>query len=673
MSSFPCLLTPIRIGNLNIMNRFVMPPMDSGLPNADGTVNQKTIAYYAERAKGGFGLIIVEYCHVNPKGKPMPKTLGIYDDKFIPGLKELVEACHMYGAKVFLQLHHTGRAGSPLITGATLEGASAVACPVMRSIPRAMTTEEVYQLIEEFGDGAVRTKQAGFDGVEIHGGHGYLVHQFMSGHSNKRNDEFGGNFRSRMRFAELILKNIKKKCGEDFPVTIRVSGDENVNGGKPIQETRAGVKLLEEYGLNGVNVSVGNYASAIGAVSSNQVAPLHNIYAAEEIKKSVKIPVIGGGRVSDPYYAEDVIASGRADMVFFGRGCLADPELPNKTAAGKYDEIALCIACSQRCGLHLRNPNLGISCLINPFTGKEDELIIKETKDPKNVLVIGAGPAGLETAWVAAKRGHKVTVFEKNSLPGGQFNAAAMPPYKHELPSVIKYLVKMCEKYGAVIKYDTEATEENILAAKPDVVVLATGGVPLTPPIPGIDGKNVAQAVGVLSGKLLVEGNILIVGGGEVGLETADFLGERYNKVTVVEMLPVVAQGINQSVTRFMLNRLTSEYGVKIVTNTRVTKILDNGIECVRKFTDTEQARHKGGDFSGTRAVETAVESGENMQQEVLSGFNNIVIALGAKSYNPLEEKLTGKVPKVYVIGDALKPRTAVEAIEEGARTAVEI
>lgn len=668
--SFDVLFQPIKIGNVEVKNRFVVPPMDTGLPNDDGTVNERTIAYYAARAKGGFGLIIIEYTHVNAKGKPMPHTLGVYDDKFIPGLTELAAECHKYGAKVFLQLHHAGRASNPMITGAPLESASAVGCPIMRTIPRELSTREVYDLIEEWGDAAVRAKKAGFDGVELHGGHGYLIHQFMSGGSNKRVDEFGGDFRSRMRFPELIIKNIKAKCGDDFPISMRVSGDENVEGGKTIDETRAGVRFLEKVGLAAVNVSVGNYASTVGAVPPNNVPIEFNIYAAESIKKSVGIPVIGGGRVHDPYYAEDIVGSGRADMIFIGRGSLADPEFPNKVKEGKYEEITKCICCMQRCSIHLGNPKYTISCMQNPFTGKESEWFVNPAEKTKKIVVVGAGPAGLEFAWLAAKRGHEVVVLEKADRAGGQLIPAAVPPYKHEIPSVIKTKVHKCEKYNVTIKYNTEATEEVIASYEPDEVVLATGGVPSIPPIPGIDGENVIHAIDILKGKTSAMGNLLILGGGEIGLETADFLVERFNAVTVMEMLPEVGKGMNGNAKNFLLRRL-SGHNTKFITNAKVVEIHEGGVSYEQLGKSDVDLAYRGPAFS--EANKDGIEIAEVEKTIVnLDGFSKVIIALGSKAYNPLSEVLKDKY-NIHVIGDAVKARTAVEAIEEAAKLAITI
>lgn len=645
---FETLLSPINIGSCTIKNRFVVPPMDTSFPNDDGTVSQQAIDYYAERAKGGFGLITIEYVSVDPNGKPMPNTFSIYDDKFIPGFKKLAEAIHQYhGAKTFLQLNHCGRQGYPTITGIELEAPSAISCGSLRHIPREMTTQDVYDMVEQFGDGAYRAMLAGFDGVEIHGGHGYLVGEFMSFYANKRLDEFGGNFRDRMRFPELIIQNIRRKCGNDFPISMRISADERVPGCPDINETRAIAKYLEGVGLDAMNVSTAGYASAHMCFPSSQINYEFNIAAAEAVKASTsKLVVIGGGRVPEPYLAEDILTSNRADMVFFGRGSIADPHLPNKVAAGKYEEICPCIGCVERCPQHFHNHDTFLSCLMNPVTGREGTLKMEKTQQPKNIAVVGGGPGGLYTAWVSAKRGHKVTLFEKQGVMGGQFRIGSLPPFKHDVARGIKYMVTMCRKYGVDIRMNTEASADMLTGY--DCVVLATGGTPLVPNIPGINGENIYKAVDIFTGnlpnKLMPRGKMLVIGGGIVGLEIADFMGERDNKITVVEMADTVGAAYDFRVTRIMMPRLLNDYGVEIRTGTKVKEFTADGAICQCK--------------------------GEEL---VLSGYDAIILAMGAKSYNPLQAELEGKVPELHVIGDARKPAMALDAIEEAVFLANEL
>jgi NADPH-dependent 2,4-dienoyl-CoA reductase/sulfur reductase-like enzyme len=511
-------------------------------------------------------------------------------------------------------------------------------------MPRELTTEEVYNLIEKFGDAARRAMDAGFDAVEVHGAHGYLIAQFMSPYSNKRIDEFGGDFMNRMRFPVEVVKNIRRKVGSGYPIIFRFSGDERVPGGRTIDESRMVARVMEEVGVDSLHVSTGVYGSMPWLIAPSAVSPGYNVYASEEIKNVVNIPVIAVGRINEPLMAEDILEDGKADMVSLGRESLADPELPNKVAAGLTEEISPCIGCMQACVGYLFDPNyLKISCLVNPFTGREGELKVEKAEKPKKVMVVGGGPGGLEAAWVAAKRGHKVTLYEKENVLGGQYRIGAIPPAKQDILKAIRYYITMGKKYGAEYKMGIEVTEDLIMKENPDVVILATGGVPLVPNIKGIDNPKFVKAVDILEGKKEAGMNVLVVGGGMVGVETADFLGEHYHNVTIVEMLPEIARDEQDAVKYFLMERL-NKYGVKAITSATVKEFLDDGV-----------VYEKDG------------------KEEKLTGFDTIVLAMGAKAYNPLEEKIKGKVSEVYVVGDAVKARKALEAIEEAARVAVKI
>ncbi|PNR89698.1 NADH:flavin oxidoreductase [Petrotoga sp. HWH.PT.55.6.1] len=642
---YPVLFSPIKIGTMEVRNRYVVPPMATGLARADGSPTEGHVAYWAARAKGGYGLLIVEAAAIDPLGKGSPwDEPGIWDDKFIPAWKKVTEEVHKYGAKIAIQLHHAGRQTTHDKIGGQPVAPSPIPCPVEREMPRELTTEEVYDLIEKFGDAARRARDAGFDAVEVHGAHGYLIAQFMSPYSNKRVDEFGGDFMGRMKFPVEIVKNIRRKVGNGYPIIFRLSGDERVPGGRDINDSRLVARVMEEAGVDAIHVSAGVYASTQYIIAPAAVPPGFNVYASEEIKKVVNIPVIAVGRINDPLMAEDILEDGKADLVALGRESLADPELPNKVAAGLTEEISPCIGCMQACAGYLFDPTKSnISCLVNPFTGREGELKVEKAEKSKNVMVVGGGPGGLEAAWVAAKRGHKVTLYEKENVLGGQYRIGAIPPTKQDILKAIRYYITMGKKYEVEYKTGVEVTEDLIMKENPDVVILATGGVPLVPNIKGIDNPKFAKAVDILEGKKEAGMNVLIVGGGMVGVETADFLGEHYHNVTIVEMLPEIARDEQAAVKFFLMERL-NKYGVKAITNATVKEFLDDGV-----------VYEKGG------------------KEEKLTGFDTIVLSMGAKAYNPLEEKIKGKVSEVYVIGDAVEPRKTLEAIEEAARVAVKI
>ena len=646
---FQKLFSPIKLGSLELTNRFVVPPMVTNLANEDGTVSQALIDYWVARAKGGWGLLIVEFTAIDPLGKVGPCHPCLWSNKFIVGLKKLTAAVHNYGARIAIQLSHTGRQTTQKIIGipgAQPVSASPIPCPLDREMPRELSTEEIYELIEKFGDAAVRARDAGFDAIEIHGAHGYLLAQFMSTYSNKRIDEFGGSLHNRMRFPIEVIHNIRRKIGPSFPLIFRMSVDEKVPGGRTLDESRVIARMIEEAGIDAIDVSVGVSGSSQYIIAPSVLPPGFLLSSSQEIKKAVSVPVIAVGRINHPLLAEDAIEAGKADLVAWGRTSLADPELPNKVAAGQLDDICPCIVCMQGC---IRSfplpdkplPKLGVTCLVNPFCGREGEMQIKPAIKRKKVIIVGSGPAGLEAAWIAAARGHQVTLYEKNSALGGQFRIAAIPPFKQDVARAISYYIHMCKKYGVYFKMGTEATARQIVAKKPDAVIIATGSEPIIPDISGINGNRVTTAWDILEGKKQAGNKVLVVGGGMVGCEVADFLGEHLHSVTLIEMSSEIAKDVPSAVEYFLIRRL-KEYGVQIETETSVIEFLEDGA-MVNK----------------------------NGKKSKLEGFDTIVLALGTKSVNYLKGQLEKKITELYVIGDALEPRKAIEAIEEGARVAV--
>lgn len=618
--------------------------MGTHLGEPNGQVSDRTIDYYVARAKGGYGLIITEFTYVDPAGMAFPGQLSLADDSFIESNKRLTDAVHQYDGVIFSQLHHAGRLSYSMFTGQQPVGPTSIPSPANKEIPHELTTEEVYELIEKYAAAALRAKKAGYDGIELHGAHQYLIAQFMSSYSNKRLDEFGGHFQNRMKFATSIIKRIKEECGSDFPISFRISAEESESDSWGIREARAAAKVLEEAGADVISVSIGGAnGTSPKTLAPQAIQPGFNAVNSAFIKEGLKIPVIVAGRIVDPYIAEDIVSSGAADMVALGRSSLADPEFPNKVKENRIDEIIPCVACLQRCqeGGGRDEWDNGVSCTYNPFTGKEGILTLNNPEKGKNIAVIGAGPAGLETAWVAAKRGHSVTLFEKENHPGGQVAVGARPPYKQELLKAIQTYVQLGKKYGVTFKFGEEATLEAIKDF--DEIVLATGGVPSRPPIAGMEKAGVVDAVDVLEGKIAVGDHVLIIGGGQVGVETGEMLANQNRKVTVVEMADEVAKDEHASIKIFMFERL-KKYGMNILTNTKV-KSLENGAATVER--------------EGT--------------EQKLDGFDSIILAVGAKSYNPLEQPLVASGKKVHIIGDAKQPKTITEAIYEGAKLGVRL
>jgi len=400
------------------------------------------------QAKGGFGLLILENSSIDPSGNVCLHTPVFFDDSCMGGLKQLTSAVHKYGAKMVAQISHSGRQTFPDVLGQQPVSSSPIPCPLDRCIPRELSTDEIYDLAKRYGEAAQRVKNAGFDAVEIHGAHGYLIAQFMSPYVNKRTDEFGGSLKNRMRFPLMIIESVREKVGPDYTVMFRISGDERVPGGRGIQETVIIARMLEEAGIDIIDVSTGvsgssQYISAPPAVPAGFL-----LDDAEKVKKAVSVPVIAVGRLNEPALAEYALETGKADLIAIGRASLADPEFPNKVAEGRIDDIAPCVACLQGCYKAFPKPGddafkkYTTTCLVNPFCCAETKMVIERAASPKKVAVIGGGPAGLEAAWVAAAKGHKVTLYEKEAKLGGQLIYAAIPPFKQELTKAIIYFKK---------------------------------------------------------------------------------------------------------------------------------------------------------------------------------------------------------------------------------------
>lgn len=637
------MFTPIKIGNIEIKNRFIVAPMATNYCPGDGTASETFIAYHEAKAKGGWGLIIAENCAIDPKGKAYPFIPGLWEDSQIEGYSELTKRVHAHGAKIFTQPYHPGRQASRKTAGVQPVAPTAIPCPVMLDMPRELSIPEIKEIIEKFGDCALRAKKAGFDGVEIHGGHGYLVSQFMSSYANKRFDIYGGNLTNRMRFARELVENIREKCGESFPIQFRISADEAVPGGRTIEETKVIAKMLEDAGVSSLDVSVGVYASWYTQVPPSAIGPGWLSDYAAEIKKVVKIPVFTVGRVNDPLIADSIIESGKADAAIMGRASLADPELPNKAKEGKYEEIITCTACLLGCTTRL-DKHLPIRCILNPKTGRENEFAVTPAIHRKKVFIAGGGPAGMEAAIVAAQRGHDVTLFEKGKRLGGQFYLASIPPWKGEISTFLAWQTHAMEKQGVEVKLETELTVDIVSSEKPDAVIIATGSVPAIPNLPGIDREFVIDACALLEGKVNVGKIVAVIGGGMIGSEVTHFLVHHSKKPVIIEALEEVAKEEPNNMKRFLL-QVFKDNDVPIYVHSTLKEIHADG----------------------------TIDVMQNGEIKTLGAFDNVVIAVGMKSVNTLEKKLEKIVDEVYVVGDACSARQALEAIEEGYQAALNV
>jgi len=645
MSTLSNIFSPLEIKSLVLANRAVMPPMGTNLGNADGTVSKENIAYMRRRAQGEPGLIITEITGVHPNGIVSPNQLGAYDDRFIPGLSELVSVVHDEGSKIALQIHHAGRESLFLINQKKALGPSAIPSIVFRGEPRAMTIDEIHEVIASFGAAARRAKEAGFDAVEIHCAHGYLLNQFLSALSNQRTDEYGGaTLKERSRFAVEVIEAVRKDVGPDFPISVRISTEEAIKGGYAAEDMQTILPGFVAAGADIIHASFGTHGSPAGITQAPaEYAPGFNAWLARKVKDAVTVPVIAVGRFTEPAQADEVIARGDADLVAFGRQFLADPDFLIKAKEGRPEDIRRCIACNQGC---IEREILGegnIRCSINPETGQETIRPEGPAATPKDVWVIGAGPGGLIAASEAARLGHRVTLFEKEARLGGQTQYARIPPHKEVYGEWIDWQIAQVEKSPITIKKGTEVTEAMLANDKPGFVILATGGEKIVPPVPGIDRNFVCDAWQILGGDVAPAKRVLVIGGGLIGMEVADYLSERGTEVTLVEMLkrsPVLKITSHG----YMLHKRLRDKNCQLLFATTVTSIGDGNVE-----------------------VETAGE------KATIEPIDQVVVAVGLKARDTLKDVLESmKIPHA-VIGDAKSARRIIEATEEGARAAWEI
>lgn len=656
------LFEPIVINQLEVKNRFYMPAMHMGMAD-NFQVTDRLVEFYAERARGGAGMIVVGYATVDELSGNI-QNIGAHKDEFIPGLTRLAAAINDNGARSAVQINHAGRYNSSFfLNGKSPVAPSAIASRMTRETPRALTIDEIKETIESFAQAALRVKKAGFSAVEILSGTGYLISEFLSPLTNQRDDEYGGDLAHRMHFGLEVMQAIRGKVGDDYPVIVRMNGNDFMPGGQGRLELQAYARaLVEQAGVNALCINVGWHEARVPQIVTSVPRGVY-AYLSRGIKELVNVPVIASHRINDPLTAREMIGDGMCDMVAMGRSLIADPYLPQKAQAGREDEILHCVACAQGCfdNLFKFKP---VECLCNPKAGYEAETRVVKVDTPKRVMVVGGGAAGMSAALAAAERGHAVTLFEQSDHLGGQLFLAAAPPGREEFGVLANDLARQVAVSPVTVRLKTTVDEALIDAEKPDAVIVATGAKPITPPIPGADLPNVVQAWDVLRNKVHVGRRVVIIGGGAVGVETALFLAEKgtltgeavkfllINKAESPETLYELAiKGTKEIVIIEMLDAIGKDIG----RSTKWTMFLELDRSNIKRLTVTKALEITP---AGVRV------EGPKGAQEISA--DTVVMAAGAQSFNPLSALLEKKGIPCQTVGDARKVAQAIDAIHQG-------
>jgi 2,4-dienoyl-CoA reductase-like NADH-dependent reductase (Old Yellow Enzyme family)/thioredoxin reductase len=646
MTTYEHLFSPFAVGDVKLRNRIVMLPMTTGFCEPDGSVGEQLIEFFAARAAGGAGLIIAPF---TPLLTGSVVDAGLSDDRFVEPARRLTEEVHRHGARISAQLIVTY--GLALGGSGTAEvvGPSPVPNAILRTVPRELTVAEIQGIVGAFGLAAARAEAAGFDLVEVMTGGGYLLNRFLSPLTNQRQDRYGGSLENRLRIVLEIVDSIRAHAGRGLPVMVRLNLDEHMQGGSSPEDALEMARRLEATGIAGFTSYTGWHESPVPTVQAS-VPRGGFAHLAAELKKAVRVPVVAANRINHPATAEEILRAGKADLVGMGRALLADPELPTKAAHGRDDEIVPCIACSNCLTAMLvtyRSPDEPATtlCTVNPALASAARPV--GTRAPKKVMVVGGGPAGLEAARATAARGHHVTLFEKAALPGGRLRVASLPPFKEEVAALAGALAARARQGGVDMRLGEEADRSTVEREKPDVLVVALGAVPSVPDLPGIHGPNIVLAEQVLGGEVTVTGSVLVVGGGLVGCETAEYIVERLMEVareassppvtgvTIVEMLDRMASDVPATTRPFLLGRLRAA-GVRMLPGCCVVEI---------------------------QTSEVAIEDAQG------PGFivaDTVVVATGYKADQESIDRFSGTAPEVHVIGDCGGGRTIKEAMEQG-------
>ncbi|MEW6266251.1 MAG: NAD(P)/FAD-dependent oxidoreductase [Thermodesulfobacteriota bacterium] len=631
---FKKLFEPLKVSRLELKNRLVLSPMHTNFDLVNGDVTPLLISYYEERARGGVGLVMVQATGVDRCGQGLANQLMLEADHRIEGLSSLAERIKAAGAKAGIQLYHGGLRTDPVLTKMQPVGPSPTES-VDGGVPgRGMSGEEIREFIEAMVSAAHRACEAGFDLIEVHSAHGYLLNQFLSPLTNRRTDEFGGSPEGRAELMGRIVEAIKKSLGREFPVSCRLAAYEGTPGGIALDDVLVAARRMEAAGADLLNISCGLGETCFSTM------PLGTPYGsfvsfAQAVKKVVNVPVMTAGRIKNPVLAEAILTEGQADLIGMGRALLADPHLPRKVGEGRWIDVRPCIGCNQ-CITHVGR-KLPIVCTVNPGLGREGEAR-PSLKKQRKVLVAGGGPAGLNAALHCALKGHQVILMEKERRLGGLLDIASLPPHKEELRELREFLVEQIRQQRIQVELGREVTPEVVKQVAPEFLIVATGAESLRPDIEGVDGPGVITAVDLLRRGQVSAQRYVILGGGLIGLETADYISERGARVTVVERLPLVGQDMPPRVLVFLKKRIEAQ-GVRLEVQTTLKKI-------------------------ETRSV-VLVKPGQEERLEA----DQVVLACGMRPRHNLIKALNRSLPvfkNIYLIGDSIRPRSLLEAMREG-------
>jgi 2,4-dienoyl-CoA reductase-like NADH-dependent reductase (Old Yellow Enzyme family) len=647
-STFPKLFVPGKVGSLELPNRIVFAATSSELADQDGFVGDDLVEYYAERARGGAGLLVLEATYVEQEGKRLHHNAMLHDDCYVPGLRKVVQAAHAEGAKIAIQLNHGGRESIPHVSGSVPLAPSPIASQFTgvgdAVIPKELTLEEIERIIDRFAEAARRARDAGFDAVELHGAHGYLIGEFLSPDSNKREDEYGGSVEGRAYFCVRLIRAIKDRLGTDYPVIVRMNGHDHVRHGLELEDAVEMAVMFEAAGADSISMSGGVHAShPYMVVPGMSVDRGCYVSYSDAVRRRVGVPVMVVGRINTPDLAEQILEDGHADFICLSRALIADPYFPAKAKAGQVETIAPCIACNECIATVHRHK--GLACTVNPMVSRELELkpLLAIRPEARRVVVVGSGAAGLSAAVTAARRGHDVHLFEKDSVIGGQLLLAHQPPHRGEIKNALRYFTSEIDRLGISVTVDRPFSVDDARALAPQAIIVATGAAPMQPVVPGADLPHVLSGWRVIAGLEETGQSCVVVGGGLVGIEVADYLAEQGKKVVMIVRSELLKKAVHADRV-YYFDRIAA-LDIEILSRMELLTIGPDWVEV----------------------------QPEGRLRRTLHGVDNVIFCTGYVSRRAEAEGFENLGIPVHYAGDVCGPRKFFQAIEEGTLTALKI